>query len=495
MATRIHQAYSVMPPDSERETTPFVRYSGERRIRQACFVVTDLAAVWMSAFVALSLRFSVGLFSGPRPLSHADESIAGHIGVLLLYSGLILLFCNTQQLYSGLRARSASEDAWRIGKAIGFATALQLGCIYLSRLNLISCFVIVFTMMGSFLTLVGWRGIYRRRLRMSIGLDSRNVVIVGHGQQAQALHDQLKQNPQLGYALKGVLDSSEGQLCNLEADTILGSLANLPAIVRSNFIDEIFVCHHDREIVKRVVDQGQRCGLGVHIIPDLYDGLAWGAPVEFRGPFPTLYLPHRSKPILELVVKRWLDAMCSIVVLLLGSPLLLLIAVVIKLDSPGPVIYTSTRIGRKGRRFRCYKFRTMSADAEGMKDALLHLNERDGVLFKMTNDPRVTRVGRFLRKYSLDELPQFWNVLKGEMSMVGPRPPLADEVQQYELDHLRRLDVLPGITGLWQVESRSNPSFARYISLDVQYVERWHLLMDVKILFKTIAVVFAGGGQ
>jgi len=113
----------------------------------------------------------------------------------------------------------------------------------------------------------------------------------------------------------------------------------------------------------------------------------------------------------------------------------------------------------------------------------------------MTNDPRVTRVCRFLRKYSLDELPQFWNVLKGEMSMVGPRPPLADEVQQYELDHLRRLDVLPGITGLWQVESRSNPSFARYISLDVQYVERWHLLMDVKILFKTIAVVFAGGGQ
>ena len=137
----------------------------------------------------------------------------------------------------------------------------------------------------------------------------------------------------------------------------------------------------------------------------------------------------------------------------------------------------------------------MSANAEAMKDALLHLNERDGVLFKMANDPRVTRVGRILRKYSLDELAQFWNVLKGEMSMVGPRPPLANEVQQYELDHLRRLDVLPGITGLWQVESRSNPSFARYISLDVQYVERWHLLMDVKILFKTIAVVFAGGGQ
>jgi lipopolysaccharide/colanic/teichoic acid biosynthesis glycosyltransferase len=137
----------------------------------------------------------------------------------------------------------------------------------------------------------------------------------------------------------------------------------------------------------------------------------------------------------------------------------------------------------------------MSANAEALKVSLQHLNERDGVLFKITNDPRVTRIGRILRKYSLDELPQFWNVLKGDMSMVGPRPPLADEVQQYELDQLRRLDVLPGITGLWQVESRSDPSFASYISLDVQYVERWHLLMDLKILLKTIAVVFAGGGQ
>jgi exopolysaccharide biosynthesis polyprenyl glycosylphosphotransferase len=495
MATRIQQPYPAVPPDSEREAAPFSRYSGERRMRQACYVVIDLMAVWLSASAALSLRFSVDLFRSPHSWAYTHQSIAGHIGVLLLYSGLIVLFCNTQRLYTSLRTKTASEEAWGIGKAVGLATVLQLACIYLSRLNLISCFVIVFTMLGSFLTLVAWRRLYRRRLRTSVGLDSRNVVIVGHGNQAQALHDQLKENPQLGYVLKGILDSSEDHPGHLKAGKVLGSIANLPAIARANFIDEIFVCHHDREIVKRVVDDAQRYGLGVHIIPDLYDGLAWGAPVEFRGRFPTLYLPHRSKPIIELVAKRWLDATCSMTVLLIGCPLLLLIALVIKLDSPGPVIYASTRIGRKGRTFRCYKFRTMSANAETMKDALLHLNERDGVLFKMTDDPRVTRVGRVLRKYSLDELAQFWNVLKGEMSMVGPRPPLADEVQQYQLDHLRRLDVLPGITGLWQVESRSNPSFARYISLDVQYVERWHLLMDVKILFKTIAVVFAGSGQ
>jgi exopolysaccharide biosynthesis polyprenyl glycosylphosphotransferase len=494
MATRIHQATPASLDFGDKDT-PFSKYSGERRLRQVCFVIIDLMAIWLSASVALSLRFSSGLFNAPRPRSVSTLNMVEHIGVLLLFSGLIVLFCNTQRLYSGLVTPSAREESWCIGKAVGLATALQLSCIYLSRFHLISSFVIVVTMVGSFLSMVAWRRLYELHLQAGTGLNCRNVLIVGQGRQAEALHDELKGNPQFGYVLKGILNSSEEALLDPETQAALGSIANLQVVARANFIDEIFVCHHDREIVKRVVDEAQRCGLGVHIIPDLYDGLAWGAPVEFRGRFPTLYLPNRSKPIIELVVKRWLDATCSIAVLLICSPLLLVIAAAIKLDSRGPVIYASTRIGRKGRTFRCYKFRTMMANAEAMKVHLQHLNERDEVLFKITNDPRITRVGRVLRKYSLDELPQFWNVLKGDMSMVGPRPPLADEVKKYELQHLRRLDVLPGITGLWQVESRDNPSFASYISLDVQYVERWHLLMDLKILCKTISVVFAGSGQ
>jgi exopolysaccharide biosynthesis polyprenyl glycosylphosphotransferase len=495
MATRIHQAEPVPSLDSGHKVTPFSQYSGERRLRQACFVITDLLAVWLSASMALYLRFSTGLFRAPGPGTVSTLNMGEHVGVLLLYAGLIVLFCNTQRLYSGVLSQSAGEESWCIGKAVGLATGLQLSCIYLSRLNLVSSFVIVVTMVGSFLSIVAWRRLYGLHLQTGTGLNGRNVLIVGQGHQAQALHDELKTNPQFGYVLKGILDSSEEQLRDPETETTLGSIANLQAVVRGNFIDDIFVCHPDRETVKRVADAAQKCGVGVHIIPDLYDGLAWGAPVEYRGRFPTLYLPNRSKPMVELMLKRLLDALCSIAVLLVGSPLLLLVALAVKLDSPGPVIYASARIGRRGRTFRCYKFRTMTANAEALKGSLLHLNERDGVLFKITNDPRITRVGRILRKYSLDELPQFWNVLKGDMSMVGPRPPLADEVQQYELDHLRRLDVLPGITGLWQVESRSNPSFDRYISLDVQYVEGWHLRMDLEILFKTIAVVFAGSGQ
>ena len=190
-----------------------------------------------------------------------------------------------------------------------------------------------------------------------------------------------------------------------------------------------------------------------------------------------------------------IDTTGAALAILLGWPIMLVLIAAIKLDSPGPVFYRAHRIGRKGRTFTCYKFRTMCADADQLKEKLKDQNERDGILFKIANDPRITRVGRILRKYSLDELPQFYNVLRGDMSLVGPRPPLASEVEQYDLAHLRRLDVLPGMTGLWQVEARQDPSFDSYISLDTAYVENWSLWLDLKILARTIGVVFSGTGS
>jgi exopolysaccharide biosynthesis polyprenyl glycosylphosphotransferase len=193
-------------------------------------------------------------------------------------------------------------------------------------------------------------------------------------------------------------------------------------------------------------------------------------------------------------IKRAFDVVFSFCVLVAMAPVFLIVALAIKLDSPGPVFYLSNRIGKKGRVFQCVKFRTMVADAEERKAELLHMNERDGVLFKVSNDPRVTRLGRFMRKFSIDELPQFWNVLRGEMSVVGPRPPLGEEVKEYDLSHLRRLEVTPGITGLWQVQGRQDPSFASYISLDVTYIDNWSIWLDFSIILRTIAVVFQGTG-
>jgi len=200
-------------------------------------------------------------------------------------------------------------------------------------------------------------------------------------------------------------------------------------------------------------------------------------------------------PEVELLFKRAFDLVFSSLVVMVLSPVIIAIAIAIRFDSPGPIFYLSERIGKKGRVFRCTKFRTMVRDAEERRADIMHMNERDGVLFKISNDPRITKLGAFLRKYSLDELPQFFNVLKGDMSVVGPRPPIASEVKEYKLSHLRRLDVTPGITGLWQVQGRQDPSFASYVSLDVTYIENWSIWLDFKIIMRTIGVVFSGTGS
>ncbi len=184
----------------------------------------------------------------------------------------------------------------------------------------------------------------------------------------------------------------------------------------------------------------------------------------------------------------------SSIVLAALSPFMLCVAILVKLDSRGPVFYGSFRVGKKGQTFVCYKFRTMSEKADELQEKLAHLNERQGLLFKISDDPRITRVGRALRKYSIDELPQLWNVLKGDMSLVGPRPPLPREYNKYAIEHMCRLDVTPGVTGLWQVQARRDPSFESYIELDKSYVNNWSFALDLQILWKTIAVVIGGTG-
>ena len=182
------------------------------------------------------------------------------------------------------------------------------------------------------------------------------------------------------------------------------------------------------------------------------------------------------------------------VALLFLFPVLALIALLIKLDSSGPLIYRALRVGRKGQRFCCYKFRTMVSDADHLKERLRILNQREGPCFKIAQDPRVTGVGRFLRRYSLDELPQLWNVVRGDMSLVGPRPHPLDDFARYEVDHFARLDVTPGMTGLWQVTARQDPSFRTTLGLDLEYIQKWSLWLDLQILFKTLSVVVTGTG-
>jgi exopolysaccharide biosynthesis polyprenyl glycosylphosphotransferase len=194
------------------------------------------------------------------------------------------------------------------------------------------------------------------------------------------------------------------------------------------------------------------------------------------------------------LLKRLIDIAFSFFGLLFGAPLLALIALAIKLDSPGPILFRQERVGKGGRRFVCYKFRSMVEGAEEQKASLRGLNEADGPIFKMKDDPRVTRMGRWLRRFSLDELPQLYNVLRGEMSLIGPRPPLPEEVAQYQAWHMRRLEVSPGITGLWQVSGRSELPFDEMVLLDIYYAEQWSPALDMKIFLRTIPKLIFGDG-
>jgi len=244
-----------------------------------------------------------------------------------------------------------------------------------------------------------------------------------------------------------------------------------------------------------VLDEARRLHLDVEMVPELFGCEPAAIEVEPVGNLPTICLHAERLPLMALVFKRLVDVVGAGIGLVLMSPFLPLIAALIKLDSPGSVLYGALRAGRKSRAFRCYKFRTMVDRADQLKNGLRDQNQRLGPIFKIEDDPRITRVGRFLRRYSLDELPQLWNVLKGEMSLVGPRPHPVDEFAAYEIEHLARLDVTPGITGLWQVSARRDPSFQRSIELDREYIRTWNLMSDMRILLRTVLAVARGSGQ
>jgi exopolysaccharide biosynthesis polyprenyl glycosylphosphotransferase len=339
-----------------------------------------------------------------------------------------------------------------------------------------------------------WRFLKRRFVtrRVAQGIGAHNVLIVGAGDVGRGLADYLEQNKQLGYRVTGFLDGHKN-----DDPCVLGEIKDLSRVARAQFVDEVFVTiPSERDIVKSLAAEARRQHLSVKVIPELYDGLACQAPIQHFGQFPVMELHWEPIPTVGLFIKRLVDVVLSSIALAVLSPLFALLAIAIKLDSQGTVFYKSNRVGRKGKTFVCYKFRTMVLNAEELKADLDHLNERsNGLLFKMEKDPRVTRLGRFLRKYSVDELPQLWNVLRGDMSLVGPRPPLPTEFNQYSLVQLQRLDVRPGITGLWQVTGRLDPSFENYMALDLHYIENWGFWMDTKILWKTIPVVLKGQGQ
>ena len=276
---------------------------------------------------------------------------------------------------------------------------------------------------------------------------------------------------------------------------VYGRVNDLARVIRAQFVDEIVItAPYDNDLVQRVAREARRNRISVAVVPDLFGFAPQSVSFGTVGNMPVLKLYEERLPVMSLFLKRLMDIVMSASILLFVSPLLALVAMLIRLDSSGSVLYRSLRVGKKGYSFACYKLRTMIAGADQLREELCDRNERKGPLFKIGNDPRVTRLGHFLRRYSVDELPQLWNVLKGEMSMVGPRPHPMPDFEGYQLEHLRRLNITPGITGLWQITARSDPSFERNMELDLDYIEHWNLWLDIKIMVKTIPVLLRGTG-
>jgi exopolysaccharide biosynthesis polyprenyl glycosylphosphotransferase len=476
-----------------------------RNVRGAAkvWMVLDAVTIIGSAVLATLYEFGTGPVVGARGFWHGTLFYGRSIWILLAllcgFTFALIITSRRLHLYSPARLTSFLHEQ-RLSVQACFTSGLLLtGTLYLVHADDIPRSIVLITLGLVTVALSLRRMAYRVLLyrQFERGIGTRNVLVVGTGPEAHALRHHLESIRHLGYTFKGFIDlpSSNSRFTATSGD-VVGTLETLFQHARKQFVDEIFFTTPcERGIVQDVLEQARLHGVDLRVVPDMYDGLAWSSPIEYIGQFPTIPLHRGHVPEVGLLLKRAMDLFFSTMVLVVLSPLMLAIAIAIKFDSRGPVLYYSERIGKKGRVFRCTKFRTMVRDAETRRADVMHMNERDGVLFKISNDPRVTKLGHFLRKYSLDELPQFLNVIRGDMSVVGPRPPLASEVREYKLSHLRRLDVMPGVTGLWQVQGRQDPSFDSYISLDVTYIENWSIWLDLKIIMRTIGVVFSGTGS
>jgi len=397
------------------------------------------------------------------------------------------------------------KRAWRIVVADGRISLYLLAVVYVMQwpVPVTAAAALVGINPGSQLCLMSLSRLvikalvsHEERTGRADGVAQR-AIVVGTGAHAQRVADVVLSAPELETRLVGFMDFHRKGLWRYRDVPLIGHPDRLADIVTSSQVDALFCALEPEDVgrSRRLLDTAEKMGVRVFVMPNLYEPqVARVHPAHVNG-LPALV--YRSDPDsrIALLIKSVMDKVGAVVGLIISAPAVLAAALVVKLDSHGPVLFRQVRFGQDGRPFTLFKFRTMCNDAEGKKGSLLAKNEMSGPVFKMRKDPRVTRVGRFLRKYSIDELPQFLNVLRGEMSLVGPRPPLPQEVNRFELWQHRKLSVKPGLTCLWQVNGRNNTDFDEWMRMDLQYIDNWSLWLDARIMAKTVAAVFKGTGR
>ena len=405
-----------------------------------------------------------------------DQSNLGHIGRFKMYSILFVEYLT----------------AIIIGNILLYTTIVLLDLNSISRLVLAVFALLNLIVLYSFKFILAAIMKFIRRK----GINSRSILIIAD-QDSDYFIDRLIQTKDWGYRIWAIM--SDDQFIRGKYDsyfTILPYQNELSIVLDEKVIDEVIYCKSsfDQNEIQNFIYACAEVGVVFRMQSQLLSCVKMQSTMSFLNQMP--FLTFRTTPdnYLALKMKVFIDFAFSLCIIIVLSPAMLLIAFLIKLDG-GPVFFLQKRMGLNGRRFICYKFRTMVVNAEKMQELLLDKNEQEGPVFKIKDDPRVTRIGRFLRKTSLDELPQFINVIRGNMSIVGPRPPIPSEVKQYKRWQNRRLSMKPGITCIWQVSGRNNIPFDQWMKLDMQYIDTWSLKLDLIIVLKTVKVVFTGDGQ
>ncbi len=472
---------------------------------QRALLALDIALLLLAFALAYRLMptLQLLLLGGP----------GGSLGLWQQYAWLLLVIIPLwvgllywQGAYAPLRTRSHLRLLWGIAAATLLGTAGLTLVLYTLKIHYSRILLGLFGVFSALLlTLEKWAVKWFLTIRHAAGYNRRNLLVLGSKGAAADLITRVQQEETFPLTVIGCLDPDPSQVGKEVAGVpVLGSTAEFREAVSRGAVDEVVVAM-PAYLIPEMPDILAFCeeiGVKLHIMPDYQlarhrprPSRARMAIEDFLG-IPMMTVSMTPSKVGQVLLKEVLDFCGAAILLLLLSPLFLLIAIAIKLTSPGPVFYRWRVSGLNGREFTSYKFRTMVVNADELKPALLARNERTGPVFKMTRDPRVTPVGRVLRKFSLDELPQLWSVLKGDMSLVGPRPPLQTETEHFVYWQRRKLSVKPGVTGLWQVDGRrSVRDFSEWVRMDLEYIDSWSLWLDLKILLKTIPAVFRGTGM
>jgi exopolysaccharide biosynthesis polyprenyl glycosylphosphotransferase len=441
----------------------------------------------------LLVTLSVVRFEGDW-LSHWRDILQQPALFAMGYAVLWIVVLWLHGLYRPRARWTIRSEGLAIGRATVVLALLTLSVLFVFRLPDVSRLYLLALFPSQWLltlaTRIGLRvGFERLRAR---GYNTRYIVVVGAGARGQAFAAKVEAHRELGLHVKGFLDDESAELPGSWA--YLGPIRTLERLLHDEVVDEVAIClpFTEWDQVSAIAYLCEEQGKIVRLPVDLLEGAFGSGRFEDLDGTPVYSLVSGPDRIAALLMKRMLDVTVAGAALVVASPLLLGIAIWIRLRDGWPVLFRQTRIGLHGRQFQVLKFRTMVVNAEARQVELAGQSEVSGAAFKITHDPRITPSGRGLRRASLDELPQLWNVLKGEMSLVGPRPALPQEVNKYDLWHRRRLSMKPGITGLWQVSARRSPDFDSWAKLDLSYIDRWSLWLDVKILARTIPAAFEG---